>query len=137
MSNMIVAEVKSVSGKPLFEVQHVNGYLNSRTGETSNQTLSEPFTLKTDADEHMAFLQAVRGTERDPLADYWRRRNTKLSAHFFGTDEGSDDPRAIEGGGGPSEKLVGVVRNSRHLIEAYVRAYYNRYGDRLVVRYYA
>lgn len=59
----------------------------------------------------------------------------KIVAHMFECDEGSDDPRAIEGGGGPSEKLVGVVHNSRYLIEAYVRAYYNRYGDHLVIRY--
>lgn len=36
-----------------------------------------------------------------------------------------------------SEKMVGVCRNSRWLIEAYVRAYANRYGDQLRVRYYS
>lgn len=65
---MIVAEVKSVSGNPLFEVQHVNGYLNSKTGEVSNQTLSDPFTSKADADEHMVFLQAMRDIQQQGRA---------------------------------------------------------------------
>lgn len=60
----------------------------------------------------------------------------KVLAQMYEVEEGSDDPRAIQGGGGASEKLVGVVRNSRWLVEAYVRAYYNRYGDRLIVRYF-
>lgn len=58
----------------------------------------------------------------------------KVRAEFYLAEEGSDDPRAIEGGGGPSEKLVGLVRNSRWLVDAYARGYYNRYGDRLIVR---
>lgn len=60
---------------------------------------------------------------------------SKVHACFYEIDEGSDDPRAIQGGGGASERLIGRAHNSRWLIEAYQRAYYNRYGDRLVVRF--
>lgn len=68
MSNMVVAKVKSVSGKPLYEVQHVDGY-----GLGINQTLSEPFINRKDAVEYMNHLEAVKGTDKDPLAHYWAR----------------------------------------------------------------
>ncbi len=59
MFGMIVAEVKSVSGKPLWEVQR-NG-----------QTLSEPYKEEVDALEYRLFLAGMRGSSVDPLADYW------------------------------------------------------------------
>jgi hypothetical protein len=58
---MTVVQVKSVSGKPLYEVQH-NG-----------QTLSEPFINKADANWYMFHLGRLKGTKSDPLADYWAR----------------------------------------------------------------
>lgn len=60
---------------------------------------------------------------------------SKVFACAYEVNEGSDDPRAIQGGGGPSEKLLYRFHNSKYLIEAFERAYYNRYGDKLVVRY--
>jgi hypothetical protein len=59
----------------------------------------------------------------------------KVKAYFFETDDGSDDPRAIQGGGGPTETLVRTACNSSWLIRAYIRAYANRYGDTLIVRF--
>jgi hypothetical protein len=59
----------------------------------------------------------------------------KVKAYLFETDDGSDDPRSIQGGGGASETLVRIARNSAWLIRAYIRAYQNRYGDTLIVRF--
>jgi hypothetical protein len=58
----------------------------------------------------------------------------KVRVNFFETDVGSDDPRAIQGGGGQVELGRGSAYNSAWLIHAYVRAYENRYGDTLIVR---
>ena len=59
----------------------------------------------------------------------------KVKAYIFETYDGSDDPRAIQGGGGASETLVLTACNSAWLIRAYIRAYANRYGDTLTVRF--
>lgn len=58
----------------------------------------------------------------------------KVKAELYEVFEGSDDPRAIQGGGGAGMQLIETRTNSAHLIAAYVRAYYNRYGDRLKTR---
>jgi len=58
----------------------------------------------------------------------------KVRVKFFEVDTGSDDPRAIHGGGGQVERGRGAAFNSEWLIHAYIRAYENRYGDRLIVR---
>lgn len=55
----------------------------------------------------------------------------KITAQLYETFDGSDDPRAIQGGG---EKLSETRTNSPYLIVAYVKAYENRYGERLLVR---
>lgn len=65
--NMIVAAVKAISGRTVFEVQQIDGYAEGR-----NQTLSDPFLSRKDAVEHMRFLADVCGTDRDPLAHYWK-----------------------------------------------------------------
>lgn len=62
---MKVVEVKSVSGKTLFEVAH-NG-----------QTLSDPFATWIEAFHQVEYLDSVKGTKVDPLADYWRRLKSK------------------------------------------------------------
>lgn len=69
MANMIVAAVKAISGRTVFEVQHVDGY---KPG--CNQTLSDPFLERKDAVEYMQHLETVKGTECDPLAHYWNRK---------------------------------------------------------------
>lgn len=59
----------------------------------------------------------------------------RVTAALYETEEGSDDPRAIQGGGGPSERLYKIIHGSKRRIDAYVKAHLNRYGDELVVRY--
>lgn len=59
----------------------------------------------------------------------------RVTAALYETEEGSDDPRAIQGGGGASERLHKIIRGTRRRIDAYRRAYLNRYGDELVVRF--
>lgn len=66
MTNMIVAAVKAVSGKTVYEVQHIDGFEPGH-----NQTLSEPFIKRQDAVDYMNHLAAVKGTPSDPLARYW------------------------------------------------------------------
>lgn len=61
--------------------------------------------------------------------------SNRITAALYECEEGSDDPRAIQGGGGPRERLYKVIRGTRRRVEAYVRAHYNRYGDELLVRY--
>lgn len=63
---MFVQQVKSVTGKQLFEVAH-----NAAHGV---QTLSDPFFTASEAWEHLKFLRSVKGTEHDPLADYWSKQ---------------------------------------------------------------
>jgi hypothetical protein len=54
---------------------------------------------------------------------------SKVTAYILQAFEGSDDPRAIEGGGGSGTKAIEVKRNSLWLIKAYVRAINNKYGE--------
>ena len=53
----------------------------------------------------------------------------KITVHIFEHFEGSDDPRAIEGGGGPGARLIETRTNSKWLIEAYILAMKNRYDE--------
>lgn len=53
----------------------------------------------------------------------------KITAQVFEHFEGSDDPRAIEGGGGPGSTLIETRTNSEWLIKAYIRAMKNRYDE--------
>lgn len=55
-------------------------------------------------------------------------------ADLYEAEEGSDDPRAIQGGGGPSERFYKRITGSPARIRAYAQAHYNRYGERLIVR---
>lgn len=61
--------------------------------------------------------------------------DNRITAALYEYEEGSDDPRAIQGGGGASERLYKIIRGTRRRIDAYVKAHYNRYGDELLVRY--
>jgi hypothetical protein len=60
-TDMIVVEIRSVSGNRLWELQR------------KGQTLSEPFLSIREAKEYRQHLVEVFGTDRDPLSDYWRR----------------------------------------------------------------
>lgn len=60
---------------------------------------------------------------------------TKITAQFYEADEGSDDPSAIQGGGGASERLVRTVHVSPYLITKYLIAHCNRYGDMPIARF--
>lgn len=53
----------------------------------------------------------------------------KVTAIIWEAYEGSDDPRAIEGGGGSGAKAIAYKTNSLWLIKAYVNALCNKYGD--------
>jgi hypothetical protein len=53
----------------------------------------------------------------------------KVTAYIWEHSEGSDDPRAIEGGGGPGKRCIETRTNSAWLIRAYVRALTNRYNE--------
>lgn len=61
--------------------------------------------------------------------------DNRITAALYECEEGSDDPRAIQGGGGASERLYKIIRGSRRRIDAYVKAHFNRYGDELLVRF--
>jgi hypothetical protein len=50
----------------------------------------------------------------------------KVTAIIWEHYEGSDDPRAIEGGGGPGARRLEEFTNSLWLIEAYVRVLNHR-----------
>ena len=54
----------------------------------------------------------------------------KVTAHIWEHFEGSDDPRAIEGGGGAGKRRVETFTNSLWLIKAYV-AIWNDRGETL------
>jgi len=58
----------------------------------------------------------------------------KITARFFEEIAGSDDPRAIQGGGGNMWRFVETRTASAWLIEAYAKAYANKYGDVLRVQ---
>jgi hypothetical protein len=53
----------------------------------------------------------------------------KTTAHIYEYLEGSDDPRAIQGGGGSKWRLTETRTASLWLIKAYVRALANRYDE--------
>jgi hypothetical protein len=53
----------------------------------------------------------------------------KVTAHIYEYLEGSDDPRAIQGGGGPKWRLLETRTASLWLLRAYVRAMGNRYSE--------
>jgi hypothetical protein len=55
----------------------------------------------------------------------------KTTAHIYEYLEGSDDPRAIEGGGGPKWRLIETRTASLWLLRAYVKAMENMYGEEL------
>lgn len=58
----------------------------------------------------------------------------KVTAQIFEHFEGSDDPRAIEGGGGAGSKWIETRTNSLWLIKAYIRAMKNRYDETFTYR---
>jgi len=53
----------------------------------------------------------------------------KSIAYIWEHYEGSDDPRAIQGGGGPGAIYVETRTNSLWLIKAYCEALGSRYGE--------
>jgi hypothetical protein len=53
----------------------------------------------------------------------------KTTAHVYEYLEGSDDPRVIEGGGGPKWRLIETRTASLWLLRAYVKALANRYDE--------
>lgn len=53
----------------------------------------------------------------------------KVTAYILEYVEGSDDPRAIEGGGGSKWRVADTRTASPWLIEAYVRALTNKYDE--------
>ena len=52
----------------------------------------------------------------------------KVTADIYERFEGSDDPRAIQGGGGEGARCIETRINSLWLIKAYVRALNEREG---------
>jgi len=69
------------------------------------------------------------------IALQMHRGSLRATAMLFEVEEGSDDPRAIQGGGGRSEKLYKIIRGSKRRIDFYVAAHKNRYDEELLVRY--
>lgn len=53
----------------------------------------------------------------------------KVTAYIMESFESSDDPRAIEGGGGAGTRVIETRTNSLWLIRAYVRALRNKYEE--------
>jgi len=53
----------------------------------------------------------------------------KVTAYILEYVEGSDDPRAIEGGGGGKWRVADTRTASPWLIKAYVRALTNKYDE--------
>ena len=53
----------------------------------------------------------------------------KTTAYILEYIEGSDDPRAIEGGGGSKWRLIEKRTASLWLLRAYVKALTNRYDE--------
>ena len=53
----------------------------------------------------------------------------KVTAYIMESFEGSDDPRAIQGGGGAGSRVIETKTNSLWLIRAYVRALRNKYDE--------
>ena len=53
----------------------------------------------------------------------------KITAQIFEHFEGSDDLRALQGGGGAGSRLIDIRTNSPWLIKAYIRAMSERYGE--------
>jgi hypothetical protein len=53
----------------------------------------------------------------------------KTTAYILEYIEGSDDPRAIEGGGGPKWRVIDKRTASLWLLRAYVKALTNRYDE--------
>lgn len=58
----------------------------------------------------------------------------KVRAQIFEHFDGSDDPRAVQGGGGPGSRVIETRTNSLWLIRAYVRAMANRFDERFTFR---
>jgi hypothetical protein len=58
----------------------------------------------------------------------------KITAQIYEHFEGSDDPRAIQGGGGAGSRCIETRRNSRWLIKAYVAAMARRYDETFTFR---
>ena len=59
---------------------------------------------------------------------------SKVTALIFQATDGSDDPRAIQGGGGAGRRVIETRTASLRLIRAYVRALSNRYGETFTFR---
>ena len=58
----------------------------------------------------------------------------KITVDIYEHFEGSDDSRAIQGGGGAGAKLIERRTNSAWLIAAYIRGMTNRYEERFSYR---
>lgn len=58
----------------------------------------------------------------------------KITAHIMEILEGSDDSRAIQGGGGPAERLIETRTNSKWLIAKYVDILNDREPDTYIFR---
>lgn len=56
-------------------------------------------------------------------------KNRKVTVQIFEREDGSDDPRAIQGGGGASERFVEGRTNSLWLIERYIAIIRDRGDD--------
>jgi len=53
----------------------------------------------------------------------------KVTAYIYEQIEGSDDARAIQGGGGSVRRLIEKRTTSLWLLRAYVKALTNRYDE--------
>jgi hypothetical protein len=53
----------------------------------------------------------------------------KVTAYIYEQIEGSDDARAVQGGGGPMWRLIEKRTASLWLLRAYVKALMNRYDE--------
>lgn len=58
----------------------------------------------------------------------------KVTAQIYEHFDGSDDPRAIEGGGGAGLRHIETRTNSLWLIRAYITAMKNRYDGNFTFR---
>lgn len=59
----------------------------------------------------------------------------KIKAHILEHFEGSDDPRAIQGGGGAGSRVWKTVTNSRYLIERYVALLNKKYDEGMTIQF--
>jgi hypothetical protein len=72
--NLIVAPVVAISGRTVYEVQHVDG-----AGHGKNQTMTEPFVSRNECREYRNYMLLVKGTSLDPFAHYWKPEKAEVA----------------------------------------------------------